>query len=346
MRIGSLFSGIGGLELGLELAGLGNVVWQVEQSSFCRDVLAKHWPVAIRYEDVCNVGKDNLEPVDLICGGFPCQDVSSAGKGAGLAGSRSGLWYQFARIVGEMRPEWAVVENVASGAKLWVDEVVRGLEQLGYETLPIPLSAFDVGAPHLRRRVFIVAHAGGEQVRKQPGWRRGQDRGSPPLAGLAGLAGEDGSTGHSHSHSQPAKSVDGEVAGVQTTTGSGGWSASGNPSDAARAGLQGAELSQQTGRVRAAQCTWAIDAMPEPAIRGVANGVPDRVDRLKSLGNAVLPQCAEVVGWVVRELILARRQQPKPTVQASSNPAADLPVRALGQVRDDADQPPPVIVDP
>ena len=90
MTIGSLFSGIGGLELGLEWAGLGPVRWQVEQDMWCRAVLAKHWPDAGRFDDVCTVGAE-LEPVDIICGGFPCQDLSNAGARAGLAGARSGL---------------------------------------------------------------------------------------------------------------------------------------------------------------------------------------------------------------------------------------------------------------
>jgi len=169
MRIGSLFSGIGGLELGLEHAGLGHTVWQVEQNAFGREVLAQRWPTARRFEDVKNVGAHNLAPVDLICGGFPCQDISGAGKGAGLAGSRSGLWREFARVVAELGPEWVVVENVASGASRWVDAVVRELGELGYETLPLPISAADVGAPHRRARVFLVSrrvsNAVGEPLR-------------------------------------------------------------------------------------------------------------------------------------------------------------------------------------
>ena len=162
MTIGSLFSGIGGLELGLERAGLGPVRWQVELDPFRRSVLAKHWPGVERFEDVRTVSRSTLAPVDLICGGFPCKDVSSAGKRAGLTGVHSGLWYEFARIVGEMRPRTVIVENVASGANAWVDAVRRDLERLGYASLPVPVSAADCGALHLRRRVFIVAYADGE----------------------------------------------------------------------------------------------------------------------------------------------------------------------------------------
>ncbi len=168
--IGSLFSGIGGLEIGLEAAGLGPVAWQVEQDPFCRAVLAKHWPAVDRsVSDVRTAGASNLRPVDLICGGFPCQDVSGAGKGAGLAGERSGLWFEFARIVGELRPRIVVVENVASGARRWLCRVRSDLHTLGYRTRAIALSAADVGAPHLRRRIFIVAHRDGERREQRSG---------------------------------------------------------------------------------------------------------------------------------------------------------------------------------
>lgn len=156
LTIGSLFSGIGGLELGLEWAGHGPVLWQVEIDPWCRSVLARHWPGAERFDDVRTVGARVLAPVDIVCGGFPCQDVSAAGSGHGLAGARSGLWWEFRRIVEDARPPWVVVENVASGARRWVDAVRGSLGELGYETLPVPIGARDVGAPHRRNRVFLV----------------------------------------------------------------------------------------------------------------------------------------------------------------------------------------------
>lgn len=158
MTIGSLFSGIGLLELGLERAGLGPVLWQVEIDPWRRQVLAKNYPNAKRFDDVRKVGKANLAPVDVICGGFPCKDVSSAGARAGLAGKYSGLWFEYLRIIAEMRPAWVVVENVASGATLWVDQVRGDLERIAYESLPIPISAADCGADHYRRRIFILAN--------------------------------------------------------------------------------------------------------------------------------------------------------------------------------------------
>ena len=161
MRIGSLFSGIGGLELGLERAGCGSVVWQVERDPFCRSVLAKHWPSAVRFDDVCAVGLDNLPPVDIICGGFPCQDLSYAGKGAGLAGERSGLWREYARIVRELRPRFVVVENVSALLARGLGDVLGDLAALGYDAEWHCVRASDVGAPHRRERLFVVAYCNG-----------------------------------------------------------------------------------------------------------------------------------------------------------------------------------------
>src|ERR1700678_1941479 len=111
---GSLFSGIGGFDLGFERAGIKNV-WQVEIDPYCQRVLAKQFPDAERFDDVRTVGRHNLKPVDIISGGFPCQDISTAGKRAGIAeGTRSGLWSEYARIIGELRPRFVVVENVAA----------------------------------------------------------------------------------------------------------------------------------------------------------------------------------------------------------------------------------------
>lgn len=269
VKIGSLFSGIGGLELGLEMAGLGHTIWQVEQSEFCRSVLSHHWPDAGRYKDVREVGAASLAPVELICGGFPCQDTSSAGKGAGLAGDRSGLWFEFARVIGEMRPQWAVVENVASGARRWVDAVCSGLGQLGYETLPVPISAQAVGAPHRRERVFIIAHAICEPIREQSRRSRGPGRQGPILTGQL-------------SEARPVAHADGE-------------------------GESALPVHEQMGRVSepATHCGWR-GGPPVSPICGVDDGVPRRMDRLRALGNAVVPQCAEVVGWMIRELMETR----------------------------------------
>jgi DNA (cytosine-5)-methyltransferase 1 len=184
--MGALCAGVGGLEMGIGRALGAKTIWQVEIEPHLRAVLAETWPAAERFDDVKASGgyfvwRNVLCPVDLICFGSPCQDVSSAGKRLGLDGPESRLFYECARIVGELSPEWVVFENVASGACRWVDAVRQELEQLGYATLPDPLSASDCGAPHPRARVFIIAHADSAELRQQSG----------------GAAGRTGATRHS-----------------------------------------------------------------------------------------------------------------------------------------------------
>src|SRR5215510_9060927 len=111
LTFGSLFAGIGGIDLGLERAGM-ECRWQVEIDPFCRQILAKHWPEVKRYDDIRKLAASDLEPVDLMAGGFPCQDLSQAGKRAGIEGTRSGLWFEFARLVRGLRPRYVLIENV------------------------------------------------------------------------------------------------------------------------------------------------------------------------------------------------------------------------------------------
>jgi DNA (cytosine-5)-methyltransferase 1 len=226
LKIGSLFSGIGGLELGLERAGLGHTIWQVEINLFCRQVLKKHWPEAERYEDVKEVGKHNLSPVEIICGGFPCQDISVAGKGAGLTGERSGFWYEMLRVIDELKPSWIVIENVYRGWRRWLPTVRGDLWRIGYSSVPFRVRACEVGLPHERSRIFTIAHTDCKRLEKQ--WWFG----------------------------------------------------------AAQAQYQTVECNFQ----------WKTES---PVVRGI-HGVSNRVDRVKALGNSVVPQCAEVIGRILQ----------------------------------------------
>lgn len=158
MRVGSLFSGIGGFELGFQRSGQPyEIAWQVEIDEWSRRLLAAHFPDAERHADVREVGAHNLAPIDVLVGGFPCQDISTAGAGAGLAGARSGLWFEMLRIVREMRPRYVVAENVRALVARGLPVVVDGLVDAGYRVDWCILSAADVGAPHKRERVWIVA---------------------------------------------------------------------------------------------------------------------------------------------------------------------------------------------
>jgi DNA (cytosine-5)-methyltransferase 1 len=157
-KIGSLFSGIGGFELGLERALNATTAWQVEIDPYCRSILKKHWPSSKIYEDVKDVGAHNLEPVDIICGGFPCQDISTAGKQKGLKGEKSSLWFEMHRIISELRPQIAIIENTANIINRGGAELLCSLAQIGYAAEWITISARMFGAPHLRKRCFFVTY--------------------------------------------------------------------------------------------------------------------------------------------------------------------------------------------
>jgi len=163
LTFGSLFSGIGGFDLGFEQAGM-KCAWQCEIDKQARSVLAAHWPNTAIIEDVRNVGTGTVEHVDLICGGFPCQDVSVAGKREGLAGERSGLWFEFLRVLDELRPQWAVIENVpgllSSNKGRDFATILQGLVKCGYGVSWRILDAQYFGVAQRRRRVFIVGSLG------------------------------------------------------------------------------------------------------------------------------------------------------------------------------------------
>jgi DNA (cytosine-5)-methyltransferase 1 len=226
MTLGSLFSGIGGFDLGLERAGF-RVRWQVEIDPWCRSVLAKHWPGVTRYADVRTVG-DDLEAVDCICGGFPCQPVSVAGEMLAEADERW-LWPDFARIVRVVRPRVVIVENVPGLLVRGFDHVLRDLAACGYDAEWDCLPAAAFGAPHLRWRLFVVAYPAG--ARLQVGERF-----------------FDGGT----------------------------W----------------------THAAASAHRWW----LAESTVDRVADGISARVDRIKALGNAVVPQVAEAIGRRALEL--------------------------------------------
>lgn len=158
MKVGSLFSGIGGLDLGLEQAGM-ETVWQVEYDDWARQRLEENFPHTEKFKDVREVGKHNLSSVDLICGGFPCQDVSQLKhKGEGLDGKRSGLWSEYLRIICELRPRYALIENVPKLIVLGLDRVISDLASVGYDAEWQTLRASSLGLPQQRQRFFIVAY--------------------------------------------------------------------------------------------------------------------------------------------------------------------------------------------
>lgn len=185
LTVGSLFAGIGGFDLGFERAGF-EIRWQVEIDPFCRSVLAKLHPKAQRFDDVRTVGRHNLEQVDFIIGGFPCQDISFAGDGAGLDGERSGLWSEYRRIVRELGPRGFVVENVAALLARGLGRVLGDVADLGFDAEWSSLSACALGLTHMRQRLFIVAYANSQHGR--PRLRDSYARSFRPLQTIDGFA--------------------------------------------------------------------------------------------------------------------------------------------------------------
>ena len=239
LSIGSLFSGIGGMDLGLEAAGVGETIWQVEKDPYARRVLKKHWPDVARFDDVRSVGIANLERVHIIQGGFPCTETSVSGQvvrnQAGLDGEHSSLWWEMLRVCGELLPEFIVVENppglITNPAG--IGQVLGGLSDLGYHARYDMLSSSACGAPHARFRVFIIAqrivsNSDGERLPKREGLETNW--------------------------------------AYAATPGSAGW-------------------------------------FSEPNVGRVASGIPNRVDRMRCLGNAITPAVAYQVGLALRKLI-------------------------------------------
>lgn len=163
ITFGSLFSGIGGFDLALGRSGM-ECKWQVEKDIYCRDILNIHWKNVVKYGDIQDVGKHNLEQVDLICGGFPCTDVSIGGKRAGFEGKQSSLWFEFERIISELRPKWVIIENVpgllSSRRGNDFEIILKALDKLGYGISWRIFDSKNFGSAQRRRRVFIVASLG------------------------------------------------------------------------------------------------------------------------------------------------------------------------------------------
>ena len=292
ITVGSCFSGIGGLELGLEWTGGFETKWQIENDPYATKVLEKHWPNVQRFSDI----RDVVRPpaVDLICGGFPCQDVSLAGKRSGLSGKRTTLWGQMYRLICEVEPRWVLAENVpgllSSDAGQFFGNILRDLAKQGYDVEWGMLSAASVGAPHLRQRIFILDNAmfarGWGDTRQEETEDVARKVAHPKSTGqISRRTGISKETTYTESFERGSLQKE-ELAIPE----SGGLS----------------ERITKTSIQQYAQCGsvsrgtnngewWDI----EPDVGRVAHGIPSRVDRIKCLGNAVVPQVAQKVGEMI-----------------------------------------------
>lgn len=285
LRVLDLFSGIGGFSLGLEKTGGFETAAFCEIDKAAQRVLKKHWPNVPIFEDVSTLTAKDLDgTIDVICGGFPCQDISLAGKGAGLAGERSGLWFQFHRLIQEIKPKWVIAENVSALRSRGLDEVLRSLAEIGYDAEWHCIPASAVGAPHQRDRIWILGypHDNGPHGSKDgQSCASGDDRGSPWSHELGKPTGSSGTgQGDAMAYTSHERLQGGEQLRDHLTEALRGW---------------------QTAPRSAPQCCPVSGGTiypwhTEPNVGRVADGVSGRVDRLKQLGNAVVPQIPELIG--------------------------------------------------
>tara|TARA_R100001443_G_scaffold15109_1_gene25006 strand:+ start:2252 stop:3130 length:879 start_codon:yes stop_codon:yes gene_type:complete len=281
LRYGSLFSGIGGIDLGLDLAGF-ECAWQVEIDGYCRQILDKHWPGVPKYKDIYEVKGSEIEPVDIICGGFPCQPVSQAGKRVGVDDERW-LWSEFYRLICEIKPRWVVAENVpgllsANFGRAFA-EVLRDLAEGGYDVVWDVFPAGGpggVGALHQRQRIFIIG-----KLAKSESKRHGRRTGKKRRIKRRKF----------QQSKQRRSKVGSKTKGRSKSHGD-------NMADNDRKRLKKQLWPQSVEEESIERSSWWCT---EPSVGRVANGVPNRVDRLRALGNAVVPQVAYKVARMIYE---------------------------------------------
>jgi DNA (cytosine-5)-methyltransferase 1 len=294
MNVLDLFSGIGGFSLGLERAGMKTIAF-CEIDKKAQLVLKKHWPDVPIFEDVSTLKKEDIhEQVDVICGGFPCQDISVAGRGAGLEGARSGLWYEFHRLIKEIRPRYAIIENVSALRSRGLDKILGSLAEIGYDAEWHCIPASAVGAPHQRDRIWILAYPQCERE-----GRRGIQRPRKDLEAMASgssnqFVGASEALANTNSTSGLdvfRKQLDGEEQREPCLSSTPLSHANDRWLEWRKQWVEGGEENGDTGFKR----KWPV----EPNVGRVAHGIPNRVDRLKQLGNAVVPQIPELIGNMV-----------------------------------------------
>jgi DNA (cytosine-5)-methyltransferase 1 len=307
LRMIDTFSGIGGFSLAARWLGGIETVQFVERDPYCQQVLAKHWPTVPIHDDICTFSPAPGS-ADIVCGGFPCQDISQAGKGAGLAGSRSGLFYELLRVVRLVGPRYVVLENVAAITHRGMDGVLGALAEAGYDAEWACIPAAAVGACHQRDRWWCVAYAQGG--RRGTGPRQGASSAGPEGPGAGNSAARfTADASHMLSHGGPGQQQ-GQLGGQAVSeSGDGDWAATFDPM---RQRLEGPDKLGSSGAPWPAAIArlspdWR-SYLSEPVLYRGDDGLSSRVDRLKALGNAVVPQVAMIP--LARVMELAATSQP------------------------------------
>lgn len=273
MYVGSLFSGIGGIEIGFEKAGF-KTAWFVEKEEYAQKILRQHYPSTKIYDDITQIDFETVQPIDVLTGGFPCQDISNAGKRAGIEGSRSSLWKYYSKAIRVLRPKVVFIENVSALTRRGLDVVLSDLASLGYDAEWHCVPASAVGANHQRDRIAILAYS--------------YDRGC-----VYGQAQEFSAEGRQQTQFEFDQSSS-EMAHTECE----------RCNKRARKKLYTKQPSTERQNISNSSCKnewnkgwWSV----EPCLGRVADGVSDRAHRIKALGNAVVPQWAEVFAQAIKE---------------------------------------------
>ena len=279
-----LFSGIGGFSLGLEATGGFKTVAFCEIEEYPRKVLRKHWPNIKQYEDIKKLNyeklkSDGIDSIDIITGGYPCQPFSNAGKKQGESDPRH-LWPEMFRIIKECRPTWVVGENVSGHIKLGLDAVLSDLEGQGYGTRTFSISASSVGANHKRERIWILAHAGRALRQGSQFGEKNENETEKENANFAQRSGEA-----SGSHVADAIEGDVEAGRERRRAIRARHQEEGFPGHAAGRG----------------ENPWEGWWTAEPEVGRMDHGIPRRVDRLKCLGNSLIPMIPFLIGRSIME---------------------------------------------
>ena len=281
MRMLDLFSGIGGFSLAAEWVWGDEleIVGFCEIEKYCQKVLQKNFTGVPIHEDITELDGNDFKDIDLITGGFPCQDISIAGKGEGITGKRSGLWFEMHRIIREVRPRYALIENVPMLTIRGGTRVIADLAEIGYDAEWQIVGADDVGAWHRRKRIWIVAYPGNGSDSAIKGQKKEKNRISKEhrqkrrsrMSARTSINGEISSEVAPDTDSFRCKLRRTETRPRET--------------DIARSSTRQEFISTRC------ESYWAV----EPNVGRVAHGIPSRVDRLKGLGNAIVPQVAALI---------------------------------------------------
>jgi len=323
-----LFSGIGGFSLGLESAGLVKTVAFCDYEKFCQKVLNKHWPHVPIYGDVKELTHerlkaDGINSIDIITGGYPCQPFSVAGSQKGEQDPRH-VWPEMFRLIQELRPSFVIGENVSGHIKLGLDTVLENLESEGYSTRTFSISAASVGANHKRERVWTLAYSNDKGIRARFG-RSNYDYEKKGRVWSFDRRGSESDDEWSNSSTTETEALD--VADTQSegrrkpghsnkekrSTESSATQSQSSSSNVADSNSERLQRTKQSGAHKEKTQTQFSAAQSfetkgdfwefEPDVGRVAHGVSQRVDRLKGLGNAVVPQIPFLIGLAIREMI-------------------------------------------